>query len=136
MDLLLIADEQENMIDRYLEKGDMFALYGEDLKSICVVTCEENGIYEIKNIATYEEYRGNGYARYLIDFIANYYKDCRTILVGTGESSFTVPFYKRCGFKESHKIKNFFTDNYDHPIIEGGVLLKDMLYLKKEVNRG
>ena len=38
IDLLLLADEQESMIDRYLERGDLFALYDNDLKSICVVT--------------------------------------------------------------------------------------------------
>ncbi|MFR9152056.1 MAG: GNAT family N-acetyltransferase, partial [Hungatella sp.] len=27
MDLLLLADEQESMIDKYLERGDLFALY-------------------------------------------------------------------------------------------------------------
>ncbi len=27
IDLLLLADEQESMIDRYLERGDLFALY-------------------------------------------------------------------------------------------------------------
>jgi Trp operon repressor len=27
LDLLLLADEQENMIDRYLTSGDLFALY-------------------------------------------------------------------------------------------------------------
>lgn len=40
IDLLLLADEQESMIDRYLERGDLFALYDNDLKSICVVTEE------------------------------------------------------------------------------------------------
>ena len=52
LELLLLADEQESMVDRYLERGDMFALYDGDLKSICVVTNEGNGIYEIKSIAT------------------------------------------------------------------------------------
>ena len=28
LELLLLADEQESMIDRYLERGDMFVLYG------------------------------------------------------------------------------------------------------------
>ena len=37
LDLLLLADEQEDMIDRYLERGDMFALYDEDkLRAVCV----------------------------------------------------------------------------------------------------
>ncbi|MCC5467954.1 hypothetical protein [Pelosinus baikalensis] len=59
LDLLLLADEQEDMIDRYLDYGDMFALYDGDLKSVCVVTCEPNGICELKNIATYSQYQGH-----------------------------------------------------------------------------
>ena len=49
--LLLLADEQENMIDRYLEKGTMYALEDGNVKAECVVTDEDNGILEIKNIA-------------------------------------------------------------------------------------
>ncbi|HCL4437740.1 TPA: GNAT family N-acetyltransferase [Clostridium botulinum] len=133
LDLLLLADEQENMIDKYLTRGEMFALYDGDLKSICVVTNEEEGIYEIKNLATYEKYQGQGYGSRLIKFIFEYYKDnCKTMLVGTGDSPLTIPFYKYCGFKISHRVKNFFIDNYDHPIYESGVQLIDMIYLKKD----
>ena len=35
LDLLLLADEQEDMIDRYLESGDMFALYDDDCLCCC-----------------------------------------------------------------------------------------------------
>lgn len=34
LDLLLLADESEHMIDRYLESGDMFALFDNDLKTV------------------------------------------------------------------------------------------------------
>ena len=51
--------------------------------------------------------------------------------VGTGDSPLTVPFYEKCGFVRSHYIKNFFTDNYDHPIFECGVQLVDMVYLRQ-----
>ena len=87
MSLLFLADEQEDMIDRYLEKGTMYVL-------------EEN---------------------------------FRILRVGTGDSQLTLPFYKKCGFIESHRIKNFFTDNYDHPIFECGVQLIDMVYLEKNL---
>ena len=40
LELLLLADEQEDMIDRYLERGDMFVLYDDGLKALCVVTRE------------------------------------------------------------------------------------------------
>lgn len=32
-----------------------------------------------------------------------------------------------------NKLKNFFTDNYDHPIYECGVRLVDMIYLQKKI---
>ena len=50
---------------------------------------------------------------------------------GTGDSPLTVPFYQRCGFTEHHRVKNFFLDNYDHPIVECGVTLCDMVYLSR-----
>lgn len=52
IELLLLADEQIDMIEKYLYRGEMFALYDEDLKSVCVVTDEGAGNYELKNIAT------------------------------------------------------------------------------------
>lgn len=134
LDLLLLADEQEDMIDKYLNKGDMFGLYDNDLKGICVVTKEDDRIYELKNIAIYEKYHGRGYGKKLIEYIFEYYKGkCDIMYVGTGDSPLTVPFYKKCGFIESHRVKNFFIDNYDHPIFECGKQLIDMIYLKKEL---
>ena len=134
LDLLLLADEQESMVDKYLDKGTMFAIYDDDLKGICVVTKEKDREYEIKNIATYEKFHGQGYGKKLIDYVCDYFKDdCDIMFVGTGDSPLTVPFYKKCGFVESHRIKNFFTDNYGHLIFEAGKQLVDMVYLKKEL---
>ncbi len=134
LDLLLLADEQENMIDRYLPNGDLFALYDDDLKSVCVVVPVNSETCELKNIATYAKYRGKGYGRALINFISDFYKDdYKTMLVGTGETPAILSFYESCGFEKSHRVKNFFTDNYDHPMFEDGIQLIDMVYLKKKL---
>ncbi len=134
LDLLLLADEQENMIDKYLSGGDLFVLYDDDLKSVCVVVPIDNETCELKNIATYEKYQGKGYARALIDFISDFYKnDYKTMLVGTGETPTILSFYKSCGFEKSYRVKNFFTENYDHPIFEGDIQLIDMIYFKKDL---
>lgn len=134
IDLLLLADEQESMINRYLERGVMYALNDNGVKAVCIVTDEGKGVLEIKNIAVEPAYQKKGYGKILIDFIADKYKDVFTVLqVGTGESPLTVPFYERCGFHKTHRIKNFFTDNYDHPIYECGIRLVDMIYLQKEL---
>ena len=133
LDLLLLADEHEDMIDRYIERGDLFALYDDDLKSVCVVTREDDGVYEIKNLATYERYHGRGYGRALIGHVLRHYEGrCRTMLVGTGENAKILSFYESCGFTLSHKIAGFFVDNYDHPMFEDGVRLVDMIYLKRD----
>lgn len=131
--LLLLADEQEEMIDRYLDRGDMYALEDQDgVCAVCVVTDEGDGQLEIKNLAVRPDVQKHGYGRMMIDFIADHdHEQYHTLLVGTGDSPLTVPFYERCGFVRSHVVKDFFTDHYDHPIIEDGVLLRDMVYFKK-----
>lgn len=132
MDLLLLADEQEDMISRYLDKGTMYVVDDGGIKGECVVVDAGEGILEIKNIATVPEVHGQGYGRLLIEYLSDKYSGQYTALqVGTGDSPLTVSFYEKCGFIRHHIIRNFFTDNYDHPIIEEGVQLKDMICLRK-----
>ena len=132
--LLLLADEQENMVERYLENGTMYVLEDNDVRAECVVTDEGNGILEIKNIAVVPEYQGKGYGKILLDFLVRKYTGLYSVLqVGTGDSPLTIPFYEKCGFVRSHIVPRFFTDNYDHPIYEGGIQLVDMVYLHKHL---
>ena len=134
IDLLLLADESEDMIDKYLERGEMFVLYDSDLKSICVVTEECPDTCELKNIATYEIWHGMGYGSKLIQYITAYYKGkYKTMIVGTGDVPKSLKFYEKNGFTVSHKIKNFFTDNYDHIMFEDDIQLVDMVCLTKEL---
>ena len=134
LSLLLLADEQEDMIDKYIDIGTMYVLYDNGVKCECVVTNEGDGILEIKNIATVPDNQGKGYGKTMIDFIVSTYKGQYTILqVGTGDSPLTIPFYEKCGFVRSHKLKNFFVDNYKYPIYENGVQLTDMIYLRKNL---
>ena len=134
LDLLLLADEQEDMVDRYLERGTMYVLEDGGVKAECVVTDERNDILELKNIAVEPDFQGKGYGKALIDFLIETYAGQYTVLqVGTGDSPSTIPLYEACGFRRHHLVKNFFTDHYDHPIYEGGVQLVDMVYLQREL---
>ena len=134
MDLLVLADEQEEMIYRYLDQGEIFVLLDPEVVGECVVCDLGDGVFEIKNIATDPKHQGKGYGRALIDFVLAHYADrCHTMLVGTGNSPLTVLFYLKCGFTEHHRVKNFFTDNYDHPIFEAGVQLVDMVCFSKSL---
>ena len=74
------------------------------------------------------------YGKAMIRFVAEHYKgQYQTLQVGTGDSPITVPFYESCGFVRHHVDKNFILDNYDHPIFEGGKQLKDMVYLRMQL---
>ena len=132
--LLLLADEQEDMVDRYLERGTMYVLEDNGVRAECVVTDEGGGVLELKNIAVEPEFQGRGYGKALVEFLIRTYIGQYTVLqVGTGDSPTTIPFYEACGFCRHHLVKNFFIDYYDHPIYECGVQLVDMVYLQRKL---
>ena len=66
--LLLLADEEERMVDRYLDRGVMYVLDDGGVKSECVVTDEGEGVLEIKNLATLPSEQGKSYASALNEF--------------------------------------------------------------------
>jgi len=134
--LLLQADEQPEMIERYLDRGEMFAMRGDDggVIAVAVVTDEGGGVCELKNLAVDERLRGRGYGRLMLEILCERYRGrFERMLVGTGDAPTALIFYERCGFVRSHRTENFFIDNYDHPIVEAGVRLKDMIYLVKKL---
>lgn len=136
-ELLLLADEQEDMVERYLDRGSMYVLWEAGVAvAQCVVTDEGGGLLELKSLSVLPSYQKKGYGKALIRFVEETYQGgFHTLQVGTGDSPLTVPFYRRCGFAESHRVKDFFLEHYDHPIIEGGVRLTDMVYLRKSLSR-
>lgn len=135
--LLLLGDEQETMIDRYLERGDMYVMAdGGSALAVCVVTDEGDSILEIKNLAVDPASQRKGLGRRMIEFVADRYCDrFDALIVGTGDSPLTVPFYERCGFVRFHVVRDFFLKHYDHPIIEAGVVLRDMVYFRRRLKR-
>lgn len=145
LQLLLLADEQLDMVECYLDRGDMWVLVeadgADDAEGVggaaealaeCLVTDEGAGVLELKSLAVAPDWQGQGLGRALIEHVARTYAGrFHTLEVGTGDSPLTVPFYERCGFIRSRVVPDFFTNNYDHPIYEAGVLLRDMVYLKR-----
>lgn len=135
-DLLLLADEQEDMVARYLDRGTMYVLRENGaVVAQCVVTDEGDGLLELKSLSVLPAYQKRGYGRTLVQFVEDAYRDAfHTLQVGTGDSPLSLPFYRRCGFAESHRVKDFFLTHYNHPIVEAGVRLTDMVYLQKSLS--
>ena len=135
LSLLLLADEQEDMIDRYLERGTMYVLEDDGVKCQCVVTDEGGGVLEVKSLSVKPGFQRQGYGAAMLAFVAKTYGAYFEVLqVGTGDSPLTVPFYEKCGFERSHVLPGFFLEHYDHPIFEDGVQLMDMVYFRKSLH--
>ena len=136
INLLLEADPSEKMIEKYLKDGDLFVLrYKDDVACIAVVTKLDNDTVELKNIVTKEEFRGKGYAKKMIKYLADNYKQrYKKMLVGTTENN--IPFYVKQGFdKYEETIKNFFIDNYEKEIWDGDLQCIDMYYYSKNLKK-
>lgn len=132
--LLLIGDESETMINRYIGQGNLYAGFLDGVPIAVVMTvCIDSTTVEVKNLAVADGFRRQGYGRRMLRHIENRHPG-KTIVLGTGETPSTLRFYKSCGFTYSHRIPDFFTDNYPDPIIEEGVRLRDMIYLKKSAS--
>ena len=136
MNLLLEADPSEKLIRQYLVDGDLFVLtYKNEVACVAIVTKVDNDTCELKNIATEEKYRGKGYAKKMLKYLCDNYKQkYKKMIVGTTENN--IPFYVKQGFDRYEKtIKNFFIDNYEEEIKDGELVCTDMIYYSKNLKK-
>ncbi|MCM1511609.1 MAG: GNAT family N-acetyltransferase [Oxalobacter formigenes] len=119
------------MIDRYLGRGEIYALFGGTLKSVCVITKERERQYEIKNVATWLHEQRKGYGTALLSYLFQKYAPLADwITVGTGNTPKTLGFYRSLGFACSHTLPGFFTRHCDTSLFEDSIRLTDIICLK------
>lgn len=136
MDLLLEVDPSEELVSKYIKDGELFVLtYKDDVACVAVVIKIDEKTCELKNIATAEKYRGQGYGKKMIKYLFDNYKQkYEKMIVGTSENN--IPFYVKQGFEKYEKtIKYFFIDNYNEEIIDGDLQCIDMYYYSKYLKK-
>ena len=136
-DLLLDADPSRARVESYLDfewtrvaRDDTTAL------GVYVLAPRDAHRFELMNIAVREDCRGIGLGRRLLGHAIGLAeaKGGRVVEVGTGNSSFdALAFYQRAGFRIVGVIRDFFTENYPQPIVENGILCRDMVRLELEL---
>lgn len=135
--LLLLADETVEAVDKYLYDSDVYIVKNamETIGVFCLFTIDEQTV-EIKNIAVTERWQGKGIGCLMMINIEEIAKQnsYKTIIVGTADcGTKQIHFYKKNGYTAYAVKENFFLENYADPIYENGVMLKDMIMLKKEL---
>lgn len=141
--LLLLADETKEAIDKYIEDSDIYVLERKTKKNreneiigIYVVQSTDKNTLEIKNIAVDEKYQGQGIGTFLLKDAEIRAKErgFKTIIIGTGDCGIKqIQLYQKVGFEIFDVKKNFLIDNYPEPIYENGKLCKDKVMLQKKL---
>ena len=130
--LLLEGDEDMAMLNRYLDRGDLFGLFdNEDVVTLALVTAEGD-CAELMNIVTVEKHRGKGYGSLMLSYLSKEFSAYGYLIAGTGGCSPARLFYEENGFSLSGLRKGFFLQ-YDHPVIENGRMLTDMVLYRKRI---
>jgi aminoglycoside 6'-N-acetyltransferase I len=136
-DLLLLADETLEAIDKYIFGSDIYVLEQENkIIALYVLQSINKNEIEIKNIAVVTDCQGQGIGKLLLRDAACKAKEkgFKTIIIGTGDAAIKQLYlYQKEGFEVFDIKKNFFIDNYPEPIYENGIQLKHMIMLKKEL---
>lgn len=135
--LLLEADPSRRSIDSYLPRSDVFAAAADDEPvGIAVLLATRPETLEIVNVAVKEELRGNGIATRMLRHVieAAKKKSAKTLEIGTGSIGFEQLYlYQKCGFRMVSIDQDFFVRHYPEPIIENGMVLRDMVRLSMDL---
>jgi ribosomal protein S18 acetylase RimI-like enzyme len=138
MDLLMQADPSIKKIEGYLRHSKCFiATLGDQIVGACVVKPISDNTHELMNISVAPEYQKIGIGRKLLQYVIISTREAKVkrLEVGTGTFGHQLAFYQREGFRVYSVEKDFFLINYEEPIHEDGIQLKDMLRLMLEFER-
>lgn len=136
--LLLSADPSRKVVDSYLARAHKFELLNDNqLVGVILLIDTRPETIEIVNVAVIEKYWNHGLGEKLVRFGISWAKEhyYQTIEIGTGSTSFgQLYLYQKCGFRIVGVDTDFFVRNYDEPIIENKLVLKDMVRLRLNLN--
>ncbi|MEP6950323.1 MAG: GNAT family N-acetyltransferase [Ginsengibacter sp.] len=136
-DLLLLADEELQAIDRYIHQSDIYVVeMGNNIIGVCVLYPIDENTIEIKAIAVDEAYQNQGIGKRMLKDTAvkARKKGCRELIIGTPTTAEKqLAIYQKAGFEWFDVRKDFFISHYSAPIFENGVQLKDMAIMRKQL---
>lgn len=132
IEILLEADPSVEKIQAYLPRSRCFVAIRQGKPvGAYVVQRIAPAVYELMSIAVSPEYQRKGIGSKLLRHAVTTVHDmgARRLEVGTGTFGYQLTWYQRAGFRVCAVERDFFLVNYEEPIYEHGLQLKDMLRL-------
>ena len=139
--ILLAAEEGEERV-RAVLLDPAYTAYAArvngELVGAAAMRWEQDETSEIVYIAVKTEWEGQGYGKRIIASLQDELRarGGSVLLVGTANSSLAnLAFYQKCGFR-LFEIKRDYFDYIQPPVLENGILIRDMVVLRYEVESG
>lgn len=130
--LLLEADDAEEHMRGYLDRGELLEIHDAEGMIGVVVLVREADEVEIWNIALAADRRGRGLGRAAIRAIADRCAraGAARLIVGTSDCSLdTIAFYRKAGFRFAGVREGYF-DTYPVAVVENGIRARDMVMFR------
>lgn len=135
--LLLLADPSPVAVGKYMLDGQCFV--GEmdgSVVGVYVLMPIHPDVVELVNVAVSETEQGKGLGKRLVLHAIEQARKggYRTIEVGTGSTGVVqLALYQKCGFRMAAIDRDYFIRNYDEPIYENGIRLRDRVVLSQDL---
>lgn len=132
-ELLLLADPCRQMVESYLPQSVVLASsHTSRIEGIVVITPLTCSSWEIKNLAVYPSYQGQGIGKSLLLAALDVcrFRGVSEVWIGTGNSSLDqLGLYQKTGFRMVEIVRDFFVRHYADEIVENGIPCRDMVRL-------
>ncbi|UHG90946.1 GNAT family N-acetyltransferase [Spirosoma oryzicola] len=130
MHLLLLADENQQLVEAYLPLSQVYLLKDLDqVVGICLLQIQQS-TGEIMNIAVEPAHQGKGFGKALLAHVTDAARQqgLERLVIKTGNSSIgQMALYQQHGFDLIHVNYDYFTRNYPNPIWENRIRCKHQL---------
>lgn len=137
MELLLLADESQELVEEYIQRGQCFvAEVDQFIIGEYVLLPTRPATVELVNIAVHESWQGQGIGKQLVTHAVQRARNLgyQTIEIGTGNSGFAqLALYQKCGFRMVGIDRDFYVRHYAEEIYENGIQLRDMVRLSQDL---
>ncbi|MGK7397373.1 MAG: GNAT family N-acetyltransferase [Candidatus Cyclobacteriaceae bacterium M3_2C_046] len=135
--LLLLADPSPAQVKNYIHQSEVFiaSIQSLPIGTLALYPLDVNTL-EIKNLAVAPDYQKQGIGKLLIRKAIEKAKDraVKKLWISTGNSSLgQLYLYQKMGFRLHSISLDYFTKYYPEPILENGLLCRDLVRLVKDI---
>ena len=138
--LLLLADESEEQVRSYINRGELYAYLDENALAVGIVLTipAEDGSVELKAVAVDVAQQGRGLGRRMLAAVLEELRrsGVRRAVVGTANAGIgQLAYYQKAGFRLLRIERDFFSPERGYPAVmeDNGIRLRDMVWMDLEL---